>query len=149
MTLPADSAANRAACAAQCYDDWHGFYILRRLFMGVYEDVRALGRDEALTYRTGAGEALEVKWEQAKEKNMKWTTDCKPCPFCGVLNPSINSREIGTGAGAHWEYWVTCENCGATGPSDLGKSGSVAMWNLRREYDPNHPNNVFAGNARS
>ena len=67
------------------------------------------------------------------------TTDCKPCQFCGVLNTSIEDRLVGT----HSEYWIMCENCGATGPSDLGASGAVAMWNLRREYDPNHPNNVF------
>lgn len=72
-----------------------------------------------------------------------WTTDCKPCPFCGVLNPSIEQAAVGT-LDRHFEYFVVCENCGATGPSDLGKSGAVEMWNLRREYDPKHPNNVFA-----
>jgi len=67
------------------------------------------------------------------------TTDCKPCPFCGVLNPSIESKNISI----HRLYWVMCNNCGAFGPNDLGKSGAVAMWNLRREYDPKHHNNVF------
>ena len=68
-----------------------------------------------------------------------WTTDCKPCPFCGVLNPSVEEEKID----AHREWSVYCMNCGAKGPSDLGASGAVEMWNLRREYDPKHPNNVI------
>lgn len=65
MTLTSTSAANRAALIVQLYDEWHGFYMLRRLFMGAWIDVRPLDRAEALTYRCKSDEALELKWEQS------------------------------------------------------------------------------------
>lgn len=64
MTLNADAAAMRAACATQLYDEWHGYYILQRLDGGAYVDVRRLIREEALIYRTASNEVLELKWLQ-------------------------------------------------------------------------------------
>lgn len=64
MTLPADSAANRAALVAQLYDDWHGHYMVQVVLLGRYVDMRPLDRAEALTYRCAASEALQVRWEQ-------------------------------------------------------------------------------------
>lgn len=64
MTLNADADAMRSALALQLYDEWGGHYILQRLDGGAYVDVRQLGRDEAMTYRTQQGEVLELVWPQ-------------------------------------------------------------------------------------
>ena len=50
----------------------------------------------------------------------------KPCPFCASddIRCSLNNREKG------WVCW--CKNCGAIGPNDLGWSGAIEMWNMRR-----------------
>lgn len=64
MTLNADAATTRAACATQLYDKWHGYYILQRLDGGAYVDVRQLIRDEAMTYRTQSDEVLRLVWKQ-------------------------------------------------------------------------------------
>ncbi len=62
--------------------------------------------------------------------------DLKPCPFCAYTKTRIESWEIASNS-PHTEYAVMCENCGAFGPNDLGKSGAMAMWNMRRkEYPP-------------
>lgn len=52
----------------------------------------------------------------------------KPCPFCASENLSIETLQ----AGNHSEYAVMCKNCGSFGPNDLGQSGAVEMWDLRR-----------------
>lgn len=64
VTLNAGAAAMRAACAAQLYDEWHGYYVVQRLDAGAYIDVRQLSRDEAMTYRTQSDEVLELVWPQ-------------------------------------------------------------------------------------
>ncbi len=58
-SLPVAAATNRARCASWLYDRG-GHYRLRRLFIGQWVDVRDLGRDEAMTYRTAQDEALEL-----------------------------------------------------------------------------------------
>ena len=58
----------------------------------------------------------------------------KPCPFCACPNVRIESWERG-----HTEYAVMCLNCGAFGPNDLGKSGAVEAWDMRREEYPGQP----------
>lgn len=63
MTLAADAAANRIACIAQLYDEWHGRYIVQRIVDGVYVDVRQLSRDDAMTYRTAGDEVLKIVFE--------------------------------------------------------------------------------------
>lgn len=65
MTLTSTTATIRAQCSAQLYDEWHGFYMLRRLFMSAWIDVRPLDRAEALTYRCKSDEAVELKWPQS------------------------------------------------------------------------------------
>lgn len=66
MTLAADSAANKDRLVAQLYDEWQGYYMLQqaqRDLFGVivaYVDVRQLSREEALSYRCKAGEALRL-----------------------------------------------------------------------------------------
>lgn len=56
----------------------------------------------------------------------------KPCPFCA--SESLRIEELP--AGNHKEFAVMCQNCGAFGPNDLGQSGAVEMWELRRISGP-------------
>ena len=65
--------------------------------------------------------------------------ELKPCPFCGYPEqPQLSSWGVGAAGfpGYHKEYALVCQNCGASGPSDLGWSGAQEMWNLRRESWP-------------
>ncbi len=50
----------------------------------------------------------------------------KRCPFCA--SRSLKCEDIGIGES--WICW--CGNCGAIGPNDLGWSGAIEMWNMRR-----------------
>ena len=64
--------------------------------------------------------------------------DTKPCPFCASPQNRIDydiSREPTNSKQPTYVY-IVCENCGAIGPSDLGRSGAIEMWNLRREKFP-------------
>jgi len=62
--------------------------------------------------------------------------DTKPCPFCAYLKTRVDSYT--SSFGHHiTECAVACENCGATGPYDLGVSGAIEMWNMRRTEFPN------------
>jgi hypothetical protein len=70
----------------------------------------------------------------------------KPCPFCAYDKARIEKWEVGEGRGKHVEYAVVCENCGCFGPNDLGWSGAVEMWNMRRKEFP-APYNVGDGNV--
>ena len=64
-------------------------------------------------------------------------TDRKPCPFCASPQSRIEHWDVWNNPQfRHTEYAVTCENCGACGPNDLGESGAVEMWNLRRAEFP-------------
>jgi hypothetical protein len=104
VTLTDTLADLRAETARQLYDDWRGCYVLRRLFMGAWQDVRTLERDEAAVYRTRADEALEAKWEQTKEIMIEERTcnDCgetwidngdEACPFCCSMATDIVTDE--------------------------------------------------------
>ena len=55
--------------------------------------------------------------------------DDKQCPFCASRNLKCEERDIGEG----WVCW--CANCGAIGPNDLGWSGAIESWNMRRPMD--------------
>lgn len=59
----------------------------------------------------------------------------KKCPFCAYPKTRIECNVVGHTT-MHYEYVVICENCGATGPSDLGKSGAIESWNMRRRKFP-------------
>jgi len=61
--------------------------------------------------------------------------DREQCPFCAYPESRIESYGVGAAGfpGYHKEYAVMCENCGAFGPNDLGESGAIKMWNLRRK----------------
>ena len=61
--------------------------------------------------------------------------DTKPCPFCAYAKNRIEKVVVGRTT-MHYEFYVTCENCGATGPCDLERSGAIEMWNLRRTEFP-------------
>ena len=58
--------------------------------------------------------------------------DRKPCPFCASPKTRIDEWPVAL----HTEYAGACEHCGATGPYDLGVSGAIEMWNLRRTEFP-------------
>ena len=60
--------------------------------------------------------------------------ELKQCPFCASNDWLIGFEE--RGRDRHREYCVSCLNCGAIGPSDLGRSGAIEMWNLRRDKLP-------------
>ena len=62
--LTSTAADLRARNARKLYDEWSGYYVLRKLFMGAWIDVRQLSRDEALTYRIAPDEALELRWSK-------------------------------------------------------------------------------------
>ncbi len=56
----------------------------------------------------------------------------KPCPFCGSEKQRVDKWLIERINDKHMEFAVLCENCGAIGPNDMGRSGAIEMWNLRR-----------------
>jgi hypothetical protein len=58
------------------------------------------------------------------------------CPFCAYTKHRVESWTVGESRGQHTEYAVMCLNCGAFGPNDLGESGAVEGWNMRREVHP-------------
>lgn len=69
--------------------------------------------------------------------------DRKECPFCASPDSRIESWVVTIARDTHMEFAVLCKNCGALGPNDLGESGAVEGWNMRREtYPPARHNNV-------
>lgn len=62
----------------------------------------------------------------------------KPCPFCAARDQvKLDSWTVRENTNSpHTEWAVTCGNCGACGPNDVGASGAREMWNLRRETFP-------------
>lgn len=62
--------------------------------------------------------------------------EIKKCPFCASTKSRMESWQIGVHPNLHREFAVMCENCGAFGPNDLGKSGAIEAWNMRRETFP-------------
>ena len=67
--------------------------------------------------------------------------DTKPCPFCASNMTELTSW-FTAGADRHREFAIMCAHCGTIGPSDLGKSGAIEMWNLRRTEFPNTTESV-------
>jgi hypothetical protein len=65
--------------------------------------------------------------------------ETKNCPFCASIEIRCETSKVGEG----WVCW--CANCGAIGPNDLGWSGAVESWNLRRPMDKvmEHINNAL------
>lgn len=64
-------------------------------------------------------------------------TQRKNCPFCANDNLQLDSWIVGEDAPSqHIEWSVACQNCGAYGPNDLGKSGAEEAWNIRRSILP-------------
>lgn len=49
-----------AVLAAQLYDEWHGYYILRKLINGQWVDVRRVERAEAETLLPAVDEGLLI-----------------------------------------------------------------------------------------
>jgi hypothetical protein len=64
MGLIDAAAANDTALVRQLYDEWGGHYVLRRLLMGAWCDVRPLSRSEALTIALRPDEALLIVYPQ-------------------------------------------------------------------------------------
>lgn len=57
----------------------------------------------------------------------------KPCPHCGYHKFMMEAHRIREGrTDEHEEFQVVCLNCSSFGPNDLGVSGAVDMWNMRR-----------------
>ena len=52
----------------------------------------------------------------------------KPCPFCGSDETSVSTNRI--------EYWVVCDNCLATGPTDPDDYDAKTRWNTRAAQQP-------------
>lgn len=51
----------------------------------------------------------------------------KSCPFCGALESDLQLLDLGDVlAGGHA---VTCDCCGAIGPSDYRPAAARALWN--------------------
>lgn len=62
------------------------------------------------------------------------TTTLK-CPFCAYDKTRVESWQT-EAPDKHTEYAVLCLNCGAFGPNDLGRSGAIEAWNMRRDEYP-------------
>lgn len=53
----------KADLVHQLYDEWRGYYLLRRQVDGQCLDVRPLSRAEALTYRCAPDESLRLVYD--------------------------------------------------------------------------------------
>jgi Lar family restriction alleviation protein len=53
-----------------------------------------------------------------------------PCPFCGCRAVALRHGNA-TLETSKWK-WISCPNCEANGPSDLGVSGAIEAWNTRQ-----------------
>ena len=51
------------------------------------------------------------------------------CPFC-ASNDIRHEQDTQDNGVKIWVCW--CGNCGAFGPTDLGWSGAIEKWNMRR-----------------
>ena len=51
------------------------------------------------------------------------------CPFC-ASNDIRHEQDTQANGVKVWVCW--CGNCGAFGPTDLGWSGAIEKWNMRR-----------------
>lgn len=50
----------------------------------------------------------------------------KPCPFCGNRNVTAE-RALGT----FWRWYVSCSQCGATGPSGTVREAAEQAWDVQ------------------
>ena len=69
---------------------------------------------------------------------MSKTIQTLRCPFCASEDVRAIFYTVSQGTQSHKEWQVACQNCGACGPNDLGKSGAIEMWNMRREFPIKH-----------
>jgi len=66
--------------------------------------------------------------------------EIKQCPFCASKDTEVRKFVAQEGSpGKHFEHAVMCLNCGAYGPNDLGESGAIEAWNMRRKTFPGEP----------
>jgi hypothetical protein len=72
------------------------------------------------------GQEKEQKMNKRLTKDEFPTENDKSCPFCASREIVCEQTDVGEG----WIVW--CRNCGAFGPNDLGWSGAIEMWNMRR-----------------
>lgn len=69
-------------------------------------------------------------------------TTLKPCPFCGsksrwehAIDATCREQER---MGAHRDfYYVFCEDCEASGPTDYVQANAIDKWNTRCEPTSN------------
>ena len=83
--------------------------------------------------------AIAINWlaERKSREGMMNENELKPCPFCAHSSPELSTWIVFAGMPSeHKEFALVCRNCGASGPNDLGESGAIEMWNLRRESWP-------------
>jgi hypothetical protein len=62
----------------------------------------------------------------------------KNCPFCAYDGTKVERYSFVPMATAsnHFEYRVTCLNCGACGPNDISKEQAIESWSIRRKVHP-------------
>lgn len=74
-----------------------------------------------------------------------------PCPFCGNKDPFVNGYvKDGFGKEIKMFMFISCRNCGASGPSQECTAGNldecmeraINAWNYRR----NNGQRILAGN---
>lgn len=56
----------------------------------------------------------------------------KPCPFCA-------GAELEMTRGDKKNWWIQCNDCGAIGPWDIGKSGAMDAWNRAERFPKQRP----------
>lgn len=58
--------------------------------------------------------------------------DVKQCPFCASNQYYTSGKEYST----HYEPYIVCSNCGATGPTGMTIASAIDNWNMRRKEMP-------------
>ena len=51
------------------------------------------------------------------------------CPFCHKEGCVLNSHTAGENRANDNLYWISCDECDATGPSDLDRESAINYWN--------------------
>ena len=57
----------------------------------------------------------------------------KACPFCGSKKTGRSVERRHRSLGIWDEYWVECEDCWATGPTESTTLAATVVWNKRAE----------------